>query len=247
MSCGPGHHRTRLPADAGQACNDGVVAGGDEADDPTSDSYSEDFPGDAGDVRWSPSHNVDSLRNVRPGTLLIASTDLIEPTFARTVIYIMEHNEAGTLGVVINRMSQTAVHNLLPRWTDLAASPRALFVGGPVKQDSALCLGVAKPGADIGMHSALRPVDGRVVLVDLDGDPEELEPLLEGVRIFAGYSGWGIGQLDGELAQHSWLLASALPRDLLAPPTVDLWAAVLRRQPWPLPMLATHPIDVDRN
>ncbi|MFW0793113.1 YqgE/AlgH family protein [Gordonia sp. CPCC 205515] len=208
------------------------MAGGDEPDEPTPEAYSQE---------------ASPVGRVRPGTLLLASTDLLEPTFARSVVYIMEHNDGGSLGVVINRMSQTAVHNLLPQWTDLAASPRALFVGGPVKQDSALCLGVVKPGASIDGIEALRPVDGRVVMVDLDGDPEELDAVLEGVRIFAGYAGWGMGQLDGELEQDSWLLASALPRDLLAPPAADLWAEVLRRQPWPLPMLATHPLDVSRN
>ncbi|WP_457590170.1 YqgE/AlgH family protein [Gordonia aurantiaca] len=191
--------------------------------------------------------DADPTHRLRPGTLLIASTDLVEPTFARTVVYIIEHNEGGSLGVILNRMSQTAVHNLLPRWTDLAASPRALYVGGPVKQDAALCLGVMKHGVDVEDHPALRPVDGRVVLVDLDADPESLEPFLEGVRIFAGYAGWGIGQLDGELDQFSWMLASALPRDVLAPPATDVWFDVLRRQPWPMPLLATHPIDLSVN
>ncbi|MGV9709839.1 YqgE/AlgH family protein [Gordonia sp. NPDC003424] len=208
------------------------MAGGDEPDEPTPEAYSRE---------------ASPVGRVRPGTLLLASTNLLEPTFARTVIYIMEHNDGGSLGVVINRMSQTAVHNLLPQWTDIAASPRALFIGGPVKQDSALCLGVVKPGTDIDAFAALRPVDGRVVMVDLDGDAEELAEVLEGVRIFAGYAGWGIGQLEGELEEDSWMLASAMPRDLLAPPTADLWSAVLRRQPWPMPLLSTHPIDVSRN
>ncbi|WVT90351.1 YqgE/AlgH family protein [Gordonia sp. w5E2] len=191
--------------------------------------------------------DMESANSVRAGTLLLASTDLTEPTFARSVIYIIEHNDGGSLGVILNRMSQTAVHNILPQWTDLAASPQALFIGGPVKQDAALCLGVTKHGVDIEGIEGLRPVDGRVVLVDLDADQELLAEVLEGVRIFAGYAGWGIGQLDAELAQDSWLLASALPRDLLAPPTVDVWADVLRRQPWPMPLLATFPIDVDQN
>ncbi len=65
-----------------------------------------------------------SANRIRAGSLLVAGTTLTEPTFRRTVIYIVEHNDAGSLGVVINRMSQTAVHNLLPRWTDLSASPR---------------------------------------------------------------------------------------------------------------------------
>jgi putative transcriptional regulator len=216
-----------------------VVVAGDDSEDPTPEFY----PEGARDAQRA----IPAAGRVRPGTLLLASTDLLEPTFARTVIYVMEHNDGGSLGVVINRMSQTAVQNLLPQWTDLAASPRALFVGGPVKQDAALCLGVVKLGADISGYEALRPVDGRVVLVDLDGDPEELSEVLEGVRVFAGYSGWGIGQLDGELEQNSWMLASALAKDLLAPPTADLWGEVLRRQPWPMPLLASHPLDVSRN
>lgn len=191
--------------------------------------------------------DVESANQVRAGTLLIASAGLMEPTFARTVIYVIEHNDAGTIGVVLNRMSQTAVHNVTPAWADIAASPRALFVGGPVNQDAALCLGVLRHGRDAGAHPALRSVCGRVVLVDLDADPELLTDILEGVRLFAGYSGWGIGQLETEMEHDSWLLASALSRDLLAPPTVDVWSDVLRRQPWPMPLLATHPVDVSTN
>lgn len=190
---------------------------------------------------------VASRHRVDAGTLLIASTTLAESFFGRSVIYMIEHNDEGSLGVVLNQMSQTAVHNLLPKWTDLAASPRALFVGGPVKQDSALCLGVLRPGAHAAAVSGLRRVAGRVALVDLDADPELLVDVLEGVRLFAGYAGWGAGQLDGELEQDSWRLAAAVPRDILAPPTVDVWASVLRRQRWPLPLLATYPVDVQRN
>lgn len=177
----------------------------------------------------------------------MASTDLAEPTFRRTVIYIIEHNDAGSLGVVLNRMSQTAVHNLLPAWTDTAARPKAIFVGGPVKQDSALCLGVVRPGVSIGHLPALRHVEGRVVLVDLDADAEDLTEALSGVRIFAGYAGWGIGQLGDELRTGSWIVAPSLPDDVLAPAEMDLWSQVLRRQPWPLPLLSTHPIELERN
>lgn len=177
----------------------------------------------------------------------MASTDLAEPTFRRTVIYIIEHNDAGSLGVVLNRMSQTAVHNLLPAWTDTAARPKAIFVGGPVKQDSALCLGVVRPGVSINHLPALRHVEGRVVLVDLDADAEELAAALSGVRIFAGYAGWGIGQLGDELRTGSWIVAPSLPDDVLAPAETDLWSQVLRRQPWPLPLLSTHPIELEKN
>lgn len=184
---------------------------------------------------------------VGPGSLLIASTSLTGPTFARTVIYVIEHDENGTLGVVLNRMSQAAVFNILPEWSELAASPRAVFIGGPVQTESAVCLGVAKTGIDVAAQPKLHQVRGPVCMVDLDADPGDLEPVLSGVRIFAGYAGWDAGQLDDELAEDSWLIAGSLPSDLLTPATVDVWHEVLRRQEWPLPLLATYPADPRTN
>jgi putative AlgH/UPF0301 family transcriptional regulator len=94
---------------------------------------------------------------------------------------------------------------------------------------------------------AQRHVAGRIVMVDLDADPEMIATLVEGVRIFAGYSGWTIGQLEGEIERDDWIVLSALPSDVLVQPRVDLWSRVLRRQPLSLAMLATHPIDLSRN
>ena len=86
----------RLPAHRRSACHDGEVA---QPEDPE----------DAGEYHVAPAAN-----RVRAGTLLLASTDLLEPTFRRSVIYVVEHNDGGTLGVVLNRPSETAVHNVLP-------------------------------------------------------------------------------------------------------------------------------------
>ncbi len=188
-----------------------------------------------------------AAQRVRAGTLLLANTDLLEPTFRRTVIYIVEHNDGGTLGVVLNRPSETAVYNVLPQWSKLAGKPKTMFIGGPVKRDAALCLAVLRVGAVADDVPGLRHVAGRMAMVDLDADPEEIAPAVEGVRIFAGYSGWTIGQLEGEIERDDWIVLSALPSDVLVEPRVDLWGRVLRRQPQPLSMLATHPIDVSRN
>ncbi|EID09323.1 YqgE/AlgH family protein [Mycolicibacterium phlei] len=184
---------------------------------------------------------------VRAGTLLLANTDLLEPTFRRSVIYIVEHNDGGTLGVVLNRPSETAVYNVFPQWAKLVAKPKTMFIGGPVKRDAALCLATLRAGMDATGVPGLRHVQGRVVMVDLDADPDTVAPVLEGARIFAGYSGWTIGQLDGEIERDDWIVLSALPSDVLVEPRVDLWGRVLRRQPLPLSLLATHPIDVSRN
>ncbi|MFD7842757.1 YqgE/AlgH family protein [Nocardia sp. NPDC059764] len=183
---------------------------------------------------------------VRPGTLLVSATDLTEPSFRRSVVYILEHNDGGTWGVVLNKPSDTALHDVLPNWSELAAGPRALYIGGPVKRDAALCLATIKVGASIAGVAGVRRVDGRVALVDLDSDPDQIEGLVDGIRVFAGYAGWTFGQLQGELDRGDWIVLSALPTDPLAG-RVDLWAHVLRRQPLPLALLATHPIELERN
>ncbi|RIK01406.1 MAG: hypothetical protein DCC47_22095, partial [Acidobacteria bacterium] len=102
-------------------------------------------------------------------------------------------------------------------------------------------------GVSVDGVPGVRRIDGRVVMIDLDSDPAVIGPLVEGIRIFAGYAGWSAGQLDGELDNDDWMVISALPQDILGPPRVDLWARVLRRQPLPLALLATHPIEVERN
>ena len=78
-----------------------------------------------------------------------------------------------------------------------------------------------------------------MVMVDLDTEPELIGPMVEGVRIFAGYSGWTIGQLEGEIERDDWIVSSALPSDVSSSRRVDLWGRVLRRQPLPLSLLAT--------
>ena len=188
-----------------------------------------------------------AANRVRAGTLLLANIDLLEPTFRRSVIYVVEHNDGGTLGVVLNRPSEMAVYNVLPQWADLVAKPKSMFIGGPVKRDAALCLGTLRVGADHDGMAGLRHVAGRIVMVDLDADPELIATVVEGIRIFAGYSGWTIGQLEGEIERNDWIVLSALPSDVLVQPRVDLWSQVLRRQPLPMAMLATHPIDLSRN
>ncbi|ASO23176.1 putative transcriptional regulator [Actinoalloteichus hoggarensis] len=184
---------------------------------------------------------------VGPGSLLVASPGLADPNFRRTVVYIIEHRDEGTLGVILNRPGETAVEDVLPEWGPYVSSPQAVFVGGPVEQKVALCLAALRTGVDTAELTGVVGVHKPVAIIALDTDPELLAPRLRGLRVFVGYSGWDRRQLAGEIERGDWFVVPALPDDVLCPPGTDLWGLVLRRQPLPLALLATHPLDLRRN
>jgi putative transcriptional regulator len=184
---------------------------------------------------------------VAPGTLLVASPGLSDPNFRRTVVFMVEHRDSGSLGVVLNRPGDVAVRDVLPAWENLASGPKSVFVGGPVDARTALCLAAMRTGVStLGMPGVVT-VHSPVALVDLDTDPAALETSLRGLRVFAGYSGWDSGQLDGEIERGDWLVVPGLPDDVITDRHTDLWGRVLRRQGTPLALLATFPAEVGLN
>ena len=182
-----------------------------------------------------------------PGMVLVAAPDLTDPHFARTVVYLVAHNEEGTLGIVLNRRTETAVFNVLPDWATTVTRPQALYSGGPVQTTGAMCLGVCKPGTDPEDLPGMLPVAGSVVMIDLDGDPDDLAPYLRGARIFAGHAGWSPGQLEEEIARDDWFVVPGEDLDVIAPASTDLWFTLLRRQGFPLAWTAYRPADVHAN
>jgi putative AlgH/UPF0301 family transcriptional regulator len=194
-----------------------------------------------------PALSVGCLDDVRPGSLLVAMPALSDPTFAGTVVYVLDHSDSGTLGVVLGRPSQVEIRDVLPGWCDLAVDPGVFHVGGPCETDTALCLAVA-PGAAATADSPLRRVAGDVYLVDLDSDPADLTDELTGLRVFAGYAGWSPGQLAMEIAEGAWACVPGEPDDVLgAPAGPDLWRAVMGRQSGRLAVLSTAPADPAAN
>ena len=89
-----------------------------------------------------PSLAIGGLADVRPGGLLVAMPTLTDPTFAGTVVYVLDHSANGTLGVVLGRPSQVEIRDVLPGWCEFAVEPGVFHVGGPCETDTALCLAV---------------------------------------------------------------------------------------------------------
>jgi putative transcriptional regulator len=194
-----------------------------------------------------PALTIGSLGDVRPGALLVAMPALADPTFAGTVVYVLDHSGTGTLGVVLGRPSQVEIRDVLRGWCDLAVDPRVFHVGGPCETDTALCLAVS-PAAVAEGDSPLRRVVGDVYLVDLDSDPADLQEELSGLRVFAGYAGWSPGQLAGELAEGAWACVPGAAGDVLSRASgPELWRQVMGRQTGRLAVLSTATPDPSVN
>ena len=180
----------------------------------------------------------------RTGQLLAATPMLGDANFRRTIVLIVEDDPAeGTLGVVLNRPSDIPVRQVLEQWTDLVTGPSVLFQGGPVSPDSALAL---PKGADepIGWRSLSgSKLMSRIGLVDLGAPPQLLADGISSLRVFAGYAGWGVGQLEAEIEAGAWLVLDGFPEDAFAADPDRLYPTVLRRQGGEMALLATYPDD----
>lgn len=157
--------------------------------------------------------------------LLIAAPAMGDPNFDGTVIFIVDHDESGAIGVTVNRPTETPVETHLPDLSGRVSPPDVFFIGGPVAPDHVL--GVGRTG-------------DRIALLDLDaiasGESES-----DGLRLFAGYSGWSPGQLDSELIGGAWVVADAFDGDVFGPSPELLWRSVLRRQGGATARLALYP------
>jgi putative transcriptional regulator len=174
---------------------------------------------------------AESLR----GQLLIAAPSLYD-YFRRSVVLVLEHTPDGAMGVVLNRESETRVADAVPALAELAGADELVRLGGPVAPESVVALGDFGDPSEAGTH-----VFGPLGTLDPDGPNSSLRRL----RVYAGYAGWGSGQLDGELEQGAWIVQEVDPDDPFRPG--DIWSVALRRKGGGYRLLATMPADPSLN
>jgi len=180
-----------------------------------------------------------------PGLLLVASPALMDPNFADAVVLLLDADADGALGVILNRPSTVPVGEVLPQWCGALSDPGVLFQGGPVSTDGALAVAVLTRADDVPV--GFRQVTDILGIVDLDTPTELTEGSLSGMRVYAGYAGWGAGQLEGEIARGDWFVVPATVADVTRSDVADLWRDVLRRQPGELAWNANRPVDPEMN
>jgi putative transcriptional regulator len=189
------------------------------------------------DVEGSPEPVEDSLR----GKLLVASPALIDPNFARTVVLITEHNSEGAMGIILNRPSSTAVEAAVPELAEIAGG-EPVFVGGPVQPEALVLLAEF---ADLSAAAWIVVAD--VGLASADRELDELADAVRRGRVYAGYSGWGPGQLETEMDEDSWIVEPPIPSELFPEDPEHLWNNVLARKGGRYALIARMPDDPSMN
>lgn len=169
------------------------------------------------------------------GNLLVATPALIDPNFFRTVVLLLQHDDDGCVGVVLNRPTEERVVDHLPHWANHVPDPGTVHYGGPVDPAVAIGLSLAGDGMPTGVPG--------LTLVDLSSEPDDGS---HPVRIYSGYSGWGSDQLETEIALGSWYVVQASPDDPFDA-YQEQWQRVLRRQPGFLSIVSTFPDDPTLN
>jgi putative transcriptional regulator len=178
---------------------------------------------------------AESLR----GSLLIAAPQLLDPNFRRTVVLVADHGEEGAMGVILNRPSGMTVADAAPDLEPLVGSGAPIFAGGPVQPTSGVVL------AEVAESD--EPVFGDVVLIPGLGELADVVDGAGSIRVFAGYAGWGPGQLDGELAREDWILEPAQADDVFTEDPEALWRSVLARKGGQYALVARMPDDPTLN
>lgn len=175
------------------------------------------------------------------GSLLISSGGLYDPNFRHTVVLVGEHNADGALGVVLNRALNVTVGEVVPPLGDLVPPDEPLFEGGPVQPTGPVLLAeLERPElADILVFGSIGFLVGDIS----DG----IEPSILRARVFVGYSGWGPGQLEAEMAEDSWIVDPAREDDVFTDAPDLLWSHVLERKGPEYRRLSRMPFDPSMN
>ncbi len=150
------------------------------------------------------------------GKVLLASTQLVDPHFSQTVVLLIEHDDQGAFGVILNRLTNRTLRDIWEHLGDDKDQP--INLGGPVR------------GPLLALHSQASLAEAEILPgIYLAAHREHLDQLVRfeerHIRLFSGYAGWGAGQLEQELSQGGWVLAPA-EKAYVFHPARDLWQQV---------------------
>ena len=160
-----------------------------------------------------------------PGTFLVATRDLMDPRFARTVVLIVDYDSDGAMGVVINRETELSLSDALPELELPEANDRSIFLGGPVSPGGLVLIvrSAEKPGDSVRVIDEVWVSHSRELLESVVGDEERKLDF----RVYAGYSGWAPRQLDAEVARGDWTVMPAAADTVFSDRPTRVWRTLI--------------------
>src|SRR5437588_4242260 len=174
------------------------------------------------------------------GNLLVSSPGLLDPNFRKTVVLIAHHDDEGAMGLVLSRPSGVAAAEAVSALDGLPGGGDPVFVGGPVQPDAFMVLAEFDD-----VSEAAAPIFADVGFVGAEASPVALA--IRRLRLFAGYAGWGPGQLEAELDEPSWIVVPAEADDAFADDPDELWRTVVQRKGGPFSIMENMPFDPELN
>lgn len=181
--------------------------------------------------------------DIAPGKLLIADPFLKDPNFGRSVVFICDHKDEGSFGLLLNKKYEQVLGELI---SDLENSTIPVYVGGPVQLDTVHFL-----------HRRPELIPGGYEVTDgifWGGDFEEVVKLVKAnklsnkdIRFFIGYSGWGEGQLEEEMKQKSWITTEATSNLIFINNATNTWKDALKQLGGEYVQMINYPLDPQLN
>jgi len=186
---------------------------------------------------------VTSVKQPKSGQVLIAEPLLNDPNFTRSVILLCEHSNEGSVGFVLNQVTELTLNDLAK---DIYASHIGIYQGGPVQADTLHMLHRVPGNITGGMEVAKGIYWG--------GSYDELKEMVwnddcgpSDIRLFMGYSGWGPGQLEKEIKEGTWLITDATDQLLFDTDPQDIWKKAIELLGRKYAFLANMPTDPQMN
>lgn len=170
-------------------------------------------------------------QSVRPadlgaGKLLVASRDLGDPNFARTVVLLVQHDEEGAMGLIVNRESRLTLAKVFDDMKGAKENTERAYLGGPVGRTGVLALLRSKTKVE-----DTKLVFGDVYLVSSKPVVEKTLASHAGsnrFRAYLGYAGWGPGQLEHEVELGGWFIFRANSEMVFAPDPESIWQRLIQ-------------------
>jgi putative transcriptional regulator len=161
------------------------------------------------------------------GKLLVARRGMADPNFAETVILLLDYDEEGAMGLVINLPTELGVAAALPNLDSMKQAGQSVYIGGPVALGQMLLLVRTRQMPEDSLHifDDVYLSSSPALLDRLGRDGDEAPPF----RVFAGHAGWSPGQLDGEVARGVWHVLPAESDWVFNEAPGELWRELIEK------------------